>query len=1007
MYNRALMSLGNLARYAVCLFTVSVAPASDLPVRAYSTADGLRNNSVNRIVADSQGYLWFCTSDGVSRFDGYGFRNFGVGDGLGHRRVNDILESRSGDFWIGTGGGLCLLGRGASSAPAVRGAEAPPGTRWISRLLEPRSSSSTWPVIWCGTDSGLFRYTPRNREFQRVPLGPTAQELSAFIYDLYEDGEGSVWVGSDQGLYRYREGLPADRYTVQQGLPANQVTSIRQDGTGAIRVATWRGAARVTRRGVDPWLNRRNGLAGDYLYSLLSLKNGEWWLAGTGGVTVTDARGVVQRQITGADGLVVDDAEALAEDPSGNVWVGTDGGGAVKIARSGFTTYSARDGIEGRPSAIFESQAGELMLATKSESRMHFYRRQGERFQWERTVSSRQNFGWGTGQVAFQGRQGDWWIASAAGLYRSGASTAAARLESLSFGVVRTGPAESPGPFKAFEDSRGDVWMAFRRAGRLGLGRWCRRQGSIEYITTADESAAPSSFPFVFAEDRAGAVWVGYFQGTLMRFRRGRFEPVALPVRATNGIRSLLSDSKGRLWIGTSEAGLLRIDQPEAEQPKPAPFAGQENFSGDFIQCLAEDSFGRIYACTGRGVEGLDPVSGRSRRYTAEDGLVKGDLQLALRDREGAVWFGSPQGVSRLIPQAGGQAGAPYVQINRLDVGGVPQAISPLGQNRVTGLTIPFGRAPVRIEAGGVTFRPGDVLRYQTKLEPADSDWSAPSPDRSFSYVALPPGSYRFLARAVNADGLTTAVPAEVDLTVLAPFWRRGWFLWLAALAATLTAFSAHRVRMARVLEVERVRNRIATDLHDDIGSTLSQISVLSEVARREAGAAAHAPIARISELSSQVLDSMSDIVWAINPARDRIGDLIQRMRHFAAELFTAADIELDFLVDAATGNQSFHPELRRELLLVFKEAANNVVKHARAKRVTVRVWAGRDGFAFAVSDDGAGFDRARLSGEGQGLASMERRVRRLGGTAAILSTPGAGTTVRVEVPARRRRGPT
>ena len=838
-----------------------------------------------------------------------------------------------------------------------------------------------------------------------MALGPTAQEQNAFVYDLYEEREGSVWVGTDQGLYHYREGHPPERYTVQQGLPANQVTSIKQDAAGAIWVATWRGAVRIAGHGADQVLNRGNGLAGDYLYALLFLNNGELWLAGTGGVTVTDPNRAVQRKITGTDGLVVDDCEALAEDPSGNIWVGTDGGGAAKIARSGFTTYSSRDGIEGRPSAILESQAGELVLVTKNEATVHFYRRQRERFERLTTISSRKSFGWGTGQVALQAKQGEWWLASVGGLYRSGASTAAVKLPRMRFDIVPTGPAD--GPFKAFEDSRGDIWLAFRRAGRLGLARWRRHPGSIDYVSTEDESAMPPSFPFVFAEDRAGTVWVGYFQGSLMRYRRGRLQPVALPASAAHGIRSLLVDSKERLWIGTSEAGLLRIDQPDAEQPMPVAFAGKESLASDFIQCLAEDSFGRIYACTGRGVEALDPVSGRSRRYTAEDGLVKGDLQLALRDREGALWFGSPQGVSRLIPQADRQAGAPYVQISRLDVAGVPQAISPLGQNRVTGLTIPFGRAPVRIEATGITFRPGDVLRYQTKLEPADPDWSAPSADRTFSYVALQPGSYRFLARAINADGLATAVPAEVDLTVLAPFWRRWWFLSLSALAVTLTAFSAHRMRISRLLEVERVRNRIATDLHDDIGSTLSQISVLSEVARRQVGAAAHAPMVRISELSRQVLDSMSDIVWAINPAQDRTVDLIQRMRRFAAELFTAAEIELDFVVEPAVGKQSFHPELRRELLLVFKEAANNVVKHAGAKRVKVHVSAGRDDFGFAVSDDGGGFDRATLSGEGQGLVSMERRVRSLGGTIQIVSRPGAGTAVRIAVPVRRLRAPT
>lgn len=992
------MFVTDLARYGVCVLGCSLALASDLPVRVYSTADGLRSNSVNRITVNSRGFLWLSTSDGAARFDGYQFLNFSVGDGLPHRRVNDVLETRGGDVWVATGGGLCRLGRAPAPAPAVESKYIPPGAPWISRLLEPRSSSAAEPVIWCGTESGLFRFTPRNGKFQRVALTPTPSEKDPFVHDLYEDRNGALWAGTDLGLYRFGEGDAAVRYTVQQGLPANQVTAVRQDRSGAIWVTTWLGAARVSGDRADLVLKRASGLAGEYLYSVLPLANGDLWLAGTGGVTVTDSAGVVQRRVTAADGLVVDDVEALAQDTDGNIWVGTDGGGAVKIAQSGFTTYSEKDAILGRPSAIFESQAGELVLLTKTADALRWYVRQGGQFRLLRTLSASQSFSWGAGQVALQGVQGDWWTATSAGLYRFSPSRAATGLETSAPALVSTG---SPAPLKIFGDSRGDIWMAFRRPGRLGLARRRRATGLVEQI--APENPSPSSFPYVFAEDRSGAIWVGYFQGQLMRYRDGQLREIALPARAARGIRSLLVDSKGRLWVGTSEAGLLRFDNPEAAQPALSGDAARPSLSGDLIECLAEDGFGRIYACTSRGVDALDPASNRLRHYTAEDGLVKGDLQMALCDREGALWFAGARGVSRLVPQANRQAVGPYVQINRLDIAGVPQGVSRLGQDRVSGLVLPFGAGPVRIEVTGITFRPGDVLRYQTRLETVDRDWSPPSPDRATSYVALQPGSYRFLARAVNAEGPASAAPAEVDFTVLAPFWRHWWFLTMAAIAIAVAVTSVHRMRIARLMEIERVRNRIAGDLHDDIGSTLSQIAVLSEVAKRESGVVALAPLGRISELSRQVLESMSDIVWAINPARDRSADLIQRIRHFAADLFTAADVELLFNADSSAGGPPFHPELRRELLLVFKEAANNIVKHAAAKRATIRVWTEREAFGFEIVDDGRGFDRAALSGEGNGLPGIEKRIRALGGGCRIESRPGAGTTVWVQVPIRRR----
>jgi ligand-binding sensor domain-containing protein/two-component sensor histidine kinase len=987
----------------ICVLACSLAGASQLPIRVYSTADGLRNNSVNRITSDTRGFLWFSTSDGVARFDGYQFLTFSVDEGLRHRRVNDVMEAGNGRIWIATAGGLCWLGQQPRPGPPIDCGYVPPGARSVFRLLEARSSSTKETVIWCGTEAGLFRFTSRDGRFERMILTSGTSDKEPLVNDLYRDRDGTLWVGTELGLYRYGDGGVAAHYTVQQGLPANQVTAVREDRSGALWATTWRGAARIVNGHVDRVLDRSGGLAGEYLYTLLPLDNGDIWFAGVGGVTVVDAAGVVQRRMAGADGLVVDDVEALAQDAAGNIWVGTDGGGAIKIAQSGFTSYAEPDGILGHPSALFESRSGELVLLTKTDDALRWYVWSGARFRLVRTLSSKRHFGWGAGQVAFQGASGDWWITTTAGLFRFAASPSIAGVETETPVPVAIGPPGAPAPLKIFEDSRGDIWMAFRRPGRLGLARWRRSTGVLEPIVPDGASQMPASFPFVFAEDRSGAVWVGYFQGQLWRYRDGRLNQVAMPSRAGHGIRSLLVDSRGRLWVGTSEAGLFRFDHPEFEQqPVLVSLAAGSRPSGDLIECLTEDGFGQIYACTSSGVDALDSTSSRLRHYTAEDGLVKGDLPMALRDREGALWFASTRGVSRLIPRRDRRLEGPFLQISRLDIAGMPQAISPLGQSRISGLVLPFGAGPMRIEASGISFRPGDVLRYQTKLEGMDRDWSAPSSDRATSYVALQPGSYRFLARAVNADGAVSAVPAEVDFTVLTPFWLRWWFLSLVGIVVTGSVVSLHRIRIARLMEIGRVRNRIAGDLHDDIGATLSQIAILSAVAKRESGAAAQAPLNRISELSSEVLESISDIVWAINPARDRATDLIQRMRHCAADLFTSANIELAFSVESSPAEQPLRPELRRELLLIFKEAAHNVLKHAEAKQVSVRIWAERDTFGFEMTDDGRGFDRGSLSGEGHGLPGIEQRVRALAGESAIVSQPGKGTRVRVKVPIRR-----
>jgi signal transduction histidine kinase len=271
----------------------------------------------------------------------------------------------------------------------------------------------------------------------------------------------------------------------------------------------------------------------------------------------------------------------------------------------------------------------------------------------------------------------------------------------------------------------------------------------------------------------------------------------------------------------------------------------------------------------------------------------------------------------------------------------------------------------------------------------------------------LAPGSHRFLVRAVSSDGVASRTPATIAFNVLAPVWRRWWFLSLCALLAAGAVYALFRYRVGQLLAVERIRMRIATDLHDDIGSSLSQITILSEVLRTRLNGNDPRqidPISKIATISRALADSMNDIVWAINPARDRLSDLIWRMREFAGDLFIPRDIDLRF--DAPTADQDLRLDLeaRRQLFLIFKECANNIARHSGCSEVRFRfgVEAGR--LVLRADDNGKGFNVGEASHGpgGQGLTSMQLRAERLGGTVTLYSAQHQGTTVTVSVPLRR-----
>ena len=365
-------------------------------------------------------------------------------------------------------------------------------------------------------------------------------------------------------------------------------------------------------------------------------------------------------------------------------------------------------------------------------------------------------------------------------------------------------------------------------------------------------------------------------------------------------VRQIFVDSKGRLWIGTAQ-GLLRVDEPSRERPAFVRYDTSSGLSSGDVAAVTEDAFGRLWAATGRGIDRFEPDDtgpGRVRHYTTADGIAAGELQLAFRDRRGALWFSTPLGVSRLVPALDRPRAPPPVFVTGLSVGGVAQPVSDLGEAAVAGIEL--RRTPLRMDFVGLGFSPGEALRYQYRLEGADPDWSAPTDQRSVVYASLSPGHYRFLVRAVASEGAVSPEPARVAFTVLPPLWRRGWFLASAGVAA-LAVVAWHRARLARLLAVADLRTRIATDLHDDIGASLSQIAILSEVARRGADGPAPRNAATLSDIagiSRGLVDSMSDIVWAINPEHDQLSDLAHRMRRFATDLLGGQAIALGFRCD-------------------------------------------------------------------------------------------------------------
>jgi ligand-binding sensor domain-containing protein/signal transduction histidine kinase len=1229
--------------FVLLLGLAALTKAERLPVKIYTTAEGLARDQVNRIRQDSRGFLWFCTNEGLSLFDGYRFINYGREQGLLARRINDFLQTRSGLYWIATSEGLYRFnpnppqqtGSNKSDNSQKFTAYYPgdaPGQRDINVLYEDQAGT-----IWCGTSGGLYRFDERNGQwtFSFVDLIRPVENFddNMLVQAILEDRQGALWINTKERLYRLRPDGVSEIYDAKQGLPSPNLTAaMLEDRNGQIWIGTSVGACQLVsnpdpdRSVIARLYGAKEGLVKHKVTSLLQATDGRLWVGAENGLSeiwIADNESAKIQDYGLENGLSDAAVNALTEDRDGNLWLGSETGGAMKLVVHGFTTYGKEDGLGNtRIGSIFENLAGELCVISGE----FLSRASGRKFTSVIPALPKSNTyrGWGWYQTTFQDHAGEWWMPTGEGLVRYPKVSNPEQLAHTQPKAIYTTKDGLPTNqvFRLFEDSHGDIWMSTLGRGDAVLSRWQRSTETFETYSFPDN--VPDSAPTAFCENRSGDLWIGFYKGGLLRYRGKRFSLYTQADGLPAGlIRGLYIDRVGRLWIASSDGGIARVDNAGEDTPRFVIYTTAEGLSSNQATCITEDQWGKIYIGTGRGVNQLDPLTGHIKQFTTADGLVNNFINVSFRSQDGALWFGTLQGLSRLIPQLEPLRPPPPAFISALRTAGETYPISDLGAAEIFVRELAADENQIQIDFVGFGLTIGESLRYQYKLEGSNSaDWSSPLEQRSVNYANLAPGAYRFLVRAVSADGRFSESPASVTFKILPPIWRRWWFLALTVLlvsyvvfafdhyrvarlkelnaaltesqklteqltqqgtqlrkanrsleleaavtsiiseAATLTdaapkilqaicqvsdwlagelwevdtqtrsmrclavwqpehttavtvevhnlnapastatepakhngtkdeslkvagdnggkAFSSapsgnaasprnafgfpillgqevlgilklfsraeqqqdkelfemmstigshigqlidrkradealKKSREERLAELQRVRKRIARDLHDDIGSSLTQITILSEVAHQHVTRNEKQglePLTRIINVSNELVDAMSDIVWAINPQKDHLSDLLQRMRRFASDIFTARNITFRFQTPGADKNIELGANLRREIFLVFKETVNNVVKHSECSRAEIEFQIDSDWLVLMIKDNGKGFDvasvgdanadRAMQGRGGNGINSMWKRAAEMGGEYKIVSGKGEGTTSTLRIPVNR-----
>ncbi len=409
-----------------------------------------------------------------------------------------------------------------------------------------------------------------------------------------------------------------------------------------------------------------------------------------------------------------------------------------------------------------------------------------------------------------------------------------------------------------------------------------------------------------------------------------------------------------------------------------------------------------LWMGTNHGLCRFNPNDYSCKNFSKKDGIQNYEYNTgaALKLKDGTLLFGGVAGYNIIDPDIieTKKAAPPAVVISSFKVF---DKETPIGNHIIT---LKYKENTLTFEFAALSYFQNHDNHYAYMLEGVDHDWIFSDTRRYVTYSKLAPGDYTFKVKASNSDGVWNETGAQLQMTITPPWWQRTWFIILCVMVTIAILYFIRRYEQNRKKQLEAVRARISRDLHDDMGSTLQSISVMSEIARMKSQSGNQQEsipmIEKIGSASREMVEKMNDIVWAVNPKNDNFENIILHMRAFGGELLAGKDIALHFKADSGLNNIRLSMEKRKSFFLVYKEALNNAYKYSGAKNVNVEISRTHHTLTLVVEDDGVGFNmhEDRLKTGGNGLKNMNTRAAEMNGNVSIISAPGRGTKVSLAV---------
>ncbi|MBL7980268.1 MAG: hypothetical protein JNL52_00525 [Flavobacteriales bacterium] len=989
--------------------------------RHFTTKEGLPHRVVNSIAQDQRGFIWLGTPQGLARFDGDGFMTLTTSEGLGNDAVRHVVCDLHGMLILCyTNGVLEVLDPitlKVSSFTAYLGSAPPASSGKVNDLI--RMEDGT---IVFATTRHLHWYGKKEDGIRSAPI-----DCSGWIEQLRMDVGTQLWCSCHlkPGVDWPVELIRLDLRTGPSSSEARQ--TLRTDATVAF----------ITDRGTDHYPLRPVHASGTYAL----LKGGpalhNWWVPAdtvlnvlptpvTRALVYNDARNVFRMKLTDDLWLVGtsirrmherDDPETMPivfdlqdvtstsdlgqmdalRDRIGNLWIAGEFGLIQVNMRpdrfdrflwSGSTTTMGEHRIRG-----MEVQGGRLHVNTESSGYWIIDPRTGE-------VLDREEIGGFRGDITGDGAGG---IARCEldRLIHQDASGQRYRVITAAETLPRYYATWSALPLENGAHMLGLIW-GLRRTHTLGDTSTIVASGSADLDRAWIAHLFRVDADRILASTNAGLFMVDLQGHMQQRWWSGA--PVTdkhhLP---TDDIRFAYRDSSGQFWLGTGSQGLLRWD-PNAGLLRKVGRA--EGFPTASIHAILPDRKGHLWMPTDNGLVRYHATSGDVKVYTTADGLGFDEFnRLAYaQGPDGRMYFGGLNGITAFHPddllEPLTSIAAPLVlksiKLQREE----GDRLEDLTSDLLAG--IPVRMEPkdrfISIDVALLSYEDPALLTYAWRIDGIDIDWNLQR-GSSLRLTALPYGDHLLRVKAQDAEGRWTE-EVQVPITRVRPLHLRWWSIALFGLVVATGVFALMRYREEQLRRMIRMRDRIATDLHDEVGSNLSSIVLFSSAVSKHTGSLpefAAEMLQRVKDNSKRAMESMNDIVWSVNSDHDSMEDLVDRMRAYAEPLCEAAGMELTFSVNVRPLTRRLAMDQRKNLYLIFKEAVSNAVRHSKCRHISVAMELTNGVLELQVEDDGIGLVEVTTQGAslgGNGLGNMARRAQDIGGEVQVSKREPSGTRV-------------